>query len=533
MAKEATDTKVKLTEEQKNEVMQTIKLLNSRVKAKKVRIPSRVENISLKWLRDAPFFSEFLLRFHYYITEAVPTMGVNSRRGKINLYINEKFMNGGMEYIKFDEKTGEAVFKKDKKGEPKLDKDGNIEYEIEEWPGLSDSELEGVLVHEIMHLIRLHHERTLEDHYVFNIAGDMLINEDIKDMKIGRTTVTLPKGAVYLKMAKDDGYKGEPITEPLYDWLLELRKQYENRMTDLMQNADGQGQCSKCGGSGKEQGECESCGGDGKEKDGDGEETGNDCQDCNGSGKKEGKCDKCGGSGNGNQQGQFEVKYGSKIDEHEIMGDSDGLTESTIKEIIETGKIRGWGNISGNMISKLEELTKPAQIKWQQILRKYLSALIYNHGPWHENTWSRRNRRQLPLPGVKKLSNKIIVAVDTSGSIREKDLEAFFTEIESIVRDQSQLMVIQCDTEINDVRTEYKRGDYKKIDIKGRGGTIVQPVFDYMVEHKLTHFPLVYFTDGYFDYGFDTFRIKTIWCVTEECNEIPGGKNLYIDADND
>lgn len=526
-----TQTKVDLNDEQKA-AQELIKILNSRVRAKKVRIPPRVEDISLRWVREAPFFSEFLLRFNYFLTEAVPTMGVNSRRGRINLYINEKFMNGGMEHIKFDDK-GEAIIKKDDKGDPIFDENGNVEYETEEWPGLSDEELEGVLVHEIMHLIRLHHERALEDHYVFNIAGDMLINEDIKEMTIGRRKIHLPKGAVYLKMAHDDGYTGEPITEPLYNWLLEKREQYENQMSDLMQNGNGQGQCDNCNGSGKEKSECESCGGDGQEKDENGNSTGNSCPDCGCSGEKDQKCSKCGGSGKQKQgNGGFDARYGSKIDEHEIMGDNDGLTESTIREIIDTGKIRGWGNISGNMVSKLEELTKPAQIKWQQLLRKYLSAMIYNHGPWHENTWSRRNRRQLPLPGTKKLSNKIVVAVDTSGSIRQADLEAFFTEIEAIVKDQSQLIVIQCDTQIVDVKTEYKKGDFRKIDIKGRGGTIVQPVFDYMLEHKLTQFPVVYFTDGYFSYDFETHGIRTIWCVTEDCNDIPGGKNVYIDVEN-
>lgn len=530
----ASKVKVEMTDEQKA-TQEIISLLNNRVKAKKVRIPKRVEDISLKWVREAPFFSEFLLRFNYYLTEAVPTMGVNSRRGRINLYINEKFMNGGMEYMKFDEKTGEAIVKKDDKGEVVYDTEGNVTYETEEWKGLNDAELEGVLLHEIMHLVRLHHERTLEDHYVFNIAGDMLINDDIKDMSIGRTKIVLPKGAIYLKMAQDDGYKGEPVTETLYHWLIEKRQDYANMMSDLMQNGEGQGQCDKCGGSGKEQSKCESCGGDGQEKDGDGKDTGNPCPDCGGSGEKEGKCSKCGGSGKGNSKGNgsglFGAKYGSKIDEHDVMDEGDGLSESTIREIIETGKIRGWGNISGNMVSRLEELTKPSQIRWQQLLRKYLSALIFDYGPFNENTWSRRNRRQLPLPGIKKLSNKIVVAVDTSGSISQKDLEAFFSEIEAIVKDQSQLIVIQCDTEIVDVKNNYKRGDFRKIEIKGRGGTIVQPIFDYMIEHDLKRFPVVYFTDGYFSYDFDTLGIKTIWCVTEECNDIPGGRNVYIDVD--
>ena len=89
---------------------------------------------------------------------------------------------------------------------------------------MTEEELEGVLVHEIEHLIRAHGERALEDHYVWNIAGDMLINDDITTMTIGNRKLELPKGAVYLTQAKADGYKGESITEELYFWLLDKKR---------------------------------------------------------------------------------------------------------------------------------------------------------------------------------------------------------------------------------------------------------------------------------------------------------------------
>lgn len=491
-----------MSEAIKEKAKETVSVASKISNTKKVNIPERIENISLKWLRDAPFFSEFLLRFNYYITTDVPTMGVNSKKGRINLYINEEFMNGGGQRIKTE--NGEAVFVKDENDQPVLDKNGEIQYEMVDWEGLNDNQLEAVLVHEIMHLVRLHHERIGEKSpYIWNISADMLINDDIKDMKVGNRKIILPEGAVYLDMAKDDGYEGEPITEPLYDWLIDKQEEFMNMMQDLVNDPSGDGKCPMCGGSGTV-------------KDDKGEKT----------------CPMCGGSGKNQNKGMFDAKYGSKIDDHSKLEESDGLSESTIKEVIDTAKVRGWGNISGDMVSKLEKLIQPARINWKQHLRKALAAHVFSHGSMYENNWSRRNRRQLPLPGVKKLSNRAIIGVDTSGSISQVEFEQFFAEIEKICKDGSMLTIVQWDTEIQDVWKEYNKGDWKRIKIKGHGGTNVQNMFDWMVENKRNKDLLIMFTDGYFSYDYDTHCVKTLWCVTGEGNDPPGGKRIFVEIED-
>lgn len=236
----------------------------------------------------------------------------------------------------------------------------------------------------------------------------------------------------------------------------------------------------------------------------------------------------------------FDAVYGSKIDDHSVMEESDSLAEQAIKEVVETAKIRGWGNMAGNAVQKLEELCKGSKINWKSLLRKFLSASVNSPGNIYENNWSRRNRRGLPLPGIKKLSNKVIIGVDTSGSISDHEIHIFFTEIEKIVKDVGNLVIIQWDTQVTDVWDNYKRGDYKKIKVKGRGGTDVQDLFTYIKKNKLVKYPLVNFTDGEFDGNIDYHKIKTIWCITNEDiakNGISGwgsdkkleGKKIHVD----
>ncbi|MDR3342519.1 MAG: VWA-like domain-containing protein [Treponema sp.] len=419
-------------------------------RVKRIRIPPPFEDISLSWIKNAPFFAEFMFRFHFFETRSIPTVGVNCIRGNINFYFNPDFIYGSTK-------------------------------------PLTHKEMEGLIVHEIEHLIRLHRERMLEDALLFYSAGDMLINENIKTLKINNAVVVLPQGAVYLDMIRNPKrvpgspaippYHGEPVTEPVYRWLTGIRQQFQH-----------------------------------------GNEGSYDTGTA-GTGKKPGQ-----GAG----QHLFEDMFNSKIDDHTILDTSDALTESTLGKIIESAVISGWGTMGGTGAEALQALLKPAHIPWTQHLRRVLSPLLYDYGPYFEHTWARRNRRNLPLPGMRRLSNKLLIAVDTSGSISESLLQQFFTEIEKMTRDFSQLILMQWDTRITNVETAYKKGSWKNIPLTGRGGTHVQCVFDWTQEHGYTKYPLLIFTDGYFDYDFDVHGIQHIIWVVTGYHHIPQGKNIAI-----
>ena len=494
----ARQSRVGIDENQGQNAESVVILSQKKAKIKRVRIPPEFEEISLMWVKDAPFFGEFMFRFHYYETDSIPTMAVNSTKGNINFYYNPEFLHGGGMKPKIG-KDGKPIIIFDDQGNPTYDENGQVQIEMEPREALTKQEIESVLVHEIMHLIRLHHERSLEDHYIFNIAADMLINNDILTLKIGRRDMKLPEGGVYLDMAKKEGYDGAEVSEPLYNWLLDKREEYAQKYGqsgDLAQDGNQQGQGSGSG----------------------------DQEDQNGQGQG-GKQTGPGGDS------VFDTIFGSKIDEHDVMDESDEMAKQAIEDAIENAKVRSWGNMSGSAVDRLRELIKPAKLPWKVLLRRFLSSFVYDHGPHVENTWSRRNRRGYPLPGSRKLNNRIVIAVDTSGSISNDELNSFFAEIEKIVKDTGQIIMVQCDTQIVDVHNNYKRGDYKKIQIRGRGGTIVQPVFDWMKENGYQKFPVVYFTDGWFSYDFNTYGINTLWIVTDgNIHDIPHGKNVNLET---
>lgn len=414
------------------------------------KMPEIISGICVKWQSESPFFAEFLLRFLYTEDENVGTCGISmTKRHRIEFVYNNKFISS-----------------------------------------LEKNTLEGVLVHEILHI--LHHFRERQegrDFQIFNVAQDACINETVINSTIGGTKLKIPKDGVFVSKIREMGYEGKVITEPIYEFLYEKA----DKITVSMIGPDGEGQsCSDCNGSGKnEDGEkCESCGGSGKSKGGD-------------------------------------KKQLSTVDNHGTQKELNDVDKQAIEEVIKNAKTRSWGSISGDLKTEINELIKTKRIPWRQKLRMMMTKYVNEPGNIYENTWSKRNRRSLPLPGIRKKSKQLVLTMDTSGSVGDDDIAKFFGQIEKIVKDYSRLTIIEWDTQIHNVY-KYNKGDWKKIKATGRGGTEIQPVYDYLKENLPRTSLVINFTDGYFDWNIQSYNIDTIWAFVNNDMRAPFGKTIHI-----
>ena len=151
------------------------------------------------------------------------------------------------------------------------------------------------------------------------------------------------------------------------------------------------------------------------------------------------------------------------------------------------------GTIPGEfseIIDKLRE-KKPEVFNWKAYFRRLLGSI------YDVNIRSTRRKQSKRFEGSAGIQHKkkvsILVAIDTSGSVSEKELKEFFSEIDYVYKAGARVTIIQCDTHINDV-SEY---DGKNIPtIKGRGGTSFDPPVDYYYKHRKEYATLIYFTDG-------------------------------------
>ena len=180
------------------------------------------------------------------------------------------------------------------------------------------------------------------------------------------------------------------------------------------------------------------------------------------------------------------------------------------------------GMVSGEFFTQVEKLNAHPVLSWQAILKKYVGTISANK----RKTRTRLNRRQperFDLSGtVDDKVLKIVVAIDTSGSVDDEMIAQIFNEIFMILAKRKyEITVIECDAE---VRRVYKAKNASEIKTKvaGRGGTWFSPVIEYVNNDKYFRDALlIYFTDGYGENKIPKPRTyRNIWVVFDNARHL-------------
>lgn len=96
--------------------------------------------------------------------------------------------------------------------------------------------------------------------------------------------------------------------------------------------------------------------------------------------------------------------------------------------------------------------------------------------------------------------------IDTSGSIVEKELNQFVSELERLAGIlKEEIWLVQVDRNVTSV-VRYRSGDWRDLEIVGGGSTDLQPAVDYS-EKVLRAEGTIVFTDGHTDVPFARRRI--------------------------
>lgn len=133
------------------------------------------------------------------------------------------------------------------------------------------------------------------------------------------------------------------------------------------------------------------------------------------------------------------------------------------------------------------------------------------------------------LPSNISQTFRLVIAVDSSGSIDEGLLNEFLCEVNFLMTlvPNYQIELIVCDEKIDSHKTFYS-GDTLEIDLKGGGATDFRPVFDFIEENLDDVKLLLYFTDldGIFPQKSPEYEVK--W-ITKKRLEIPFGTTIQLD----
>jgi predicted metal-dependent peptidase len=316
----------------------------------------------------------------------------------------------------------------------------NFQLTINEdfWNSLSDNHKRGLLKHELLHIGFFHIQ--CQDEFpnkrVANIAMDIEINQyiDAED---------LPEGGCTLESFAEYNLPPKAGCREYYKLLMQAKEQEEQ----------------------------------------------------SGSG---GKISDMAGMDDGGQHGS-----GTIVPDHGTWKDFEDLSEAEkkllesqtahiLKEIADSVE-KSRGTIPGEFKSILERLrhVEPPKFDWRSYVRRFAGGA---KEVFTKKLRRKDNKRFEENPGL-KIKNKrhLLVAIDTSGSVSDKEVKEFLNEIHHIHKTGSEVTILQCDTTIRSIE-KYKPNE--DITLHGRGGTEFDPVLEYYNENQRKYTCLFYLTDG-------------------------------------
>lgn len=197
----------------------------------------------------------------------------------------------------------------------------------------------------------------------------------------------------------------------------------------------------------------------------------------------------------------------------ELWQEDDLAIEVINMQIIKAQESNEWGTISGKL-QQMIEANLIVRMDYKKVLSSFRASILSQN---RELTRTRPNRRYgFDFMGSHyKFTTKLLVAVDVSGSISDKELSKFFSIINRFFKyGIKDIDVIQFDFNITAPIMNLKKAK-KSIKVTGRGGTSFQPPIDYYTAHK-EYDGLIIFTDGYANIPNNPTHRRILWVLTNE-----------------
>jgi len=154
------------------------------------------------------------------------------------------------------------------------------------------------------------------------------------------------------------------------------------------------------------------------------------------------------------------------------------------------------GKLSQSMMRLVDNLLAP-QLPWRALLARYMMNAARDDYSFQRT--SRREGEAL-MPRLYSQSVKVIVALDTSGSVTRDELQEFLTEIDALkAQVRADITLHACDDKLDAAGPwHYAMWEAMQLpaEISGGGGTDFRPLFDWIEREHLSPDLLVYFTDA-------------------------------------
>ena len=401
-----------------------------------------------------------------------------------------------------------------------------ITFGIDFLDSLSDSELDFVMMHEILHVVLQHCFRgDVEDPEAYNIAADIVVNSNIMlENGMKASSITLSKYGIAMHVAPDGKEGHEYTAEQVYAMLPKnLNKKGNNKSPG-----------SAVGGAKKEN------------KKGNNKSPGSAV----GGAKKENKKgnNKSPGSADGRAKKEIAKDKHQPVwvwDDHSQWGkyeEDDTLRDVWVKrfeDAAEAIEIRDPSNTRGLLPAFaeriLKELKKP-QTDWRTILNDFIQEEVVDY------SFAPPDRRFDDSPfflpdfnGKEDRVEDILFMIDTSGSMSDDMIAAAYSEVKGAIDQFNGKLkgwLGFFDAAIIKPQPFSDENEFKIIKPAGGGGTDFQIIFEYVFHHMSDKLPasIIILSDGYAPFPQEKLAggIPVLWLLNNEEVNPPWGKVARI-----
>ena len=330
---------------------------------------------------------------------------------------------------------------------------------------LKPKEVEFLVGHEVLHVVYDHMGRRNErDPQIWNIADDYAVNADLKRHNVGQFITSVP--CLY-----ETKYDGKPAEEIYDDLMKNIQKINIDQLIDMLLDDHMD--------DGNEEG------------DGDGPE------------------------GNGDKPGRPRMTQEEK----------DRARAEMKQAIIQAAQSAEAGSIPKGVERLIQSVTEP-QMPWRELIQTNLTSAIRT-----DYSWMRANRKgwhmDAIMPGTTPGEEiDVVISLDMSGSISNKQAQAFLGEIAGMMDtfDGYKVHVFCFDTDTynpQDFDSE-NMDSIEEYEPQGGGGTDFDCIFSYLKENAIEPKRLIVFTDGYpFGSWGDPDYCDTTWIIHGDKNPSP------------
>jgi predicted metal-dependent peptidase len=185
------------------------------------------------------------------------------------------------------------------------------------------------------------------------------------------------------------------------------------------------------------------------------------------------------------------------------------------------------GKLSGVMKRLVDRLLQP-RLPWRMLLARYMTAVARD-----DYSYTRPSTRRgdpAIFPTLKSAEINVLVALDVSGSVSDKELNECLSEINAIKGQmRARITLIACDSDIIEGYPQVFE-PWEEVSLPdsvlGGGTTDFRPVFHWVDQQDKKPDSLIYFTDAQ-----GTFPVEpaypVIWLIKGK-GEIPWGQRIQL-----